>query len=206
METQPTQQSSHKEGMKAQSKAGTFLPPCNELASVLIGAVLASREGGDELRQAQAAVRRQLDAFERFDVVCKQNTADELHIAVPCYDAFDDGMKAARKLSDQELRQIAGGELSITPSIGIAIGKIGLIAGFGFSVSVGAAGLTGAVTGVSVGAVAGGIFVVSMMAALPVVAAVAGAGAIAGIGVGIAAGMGAFDGGSSSAVNINIAS
>lgn len=205
METQSLQQPPQgKERMKAQSSAGISLPLCNEFASILIGMGLTSREGGEEFRQAQDAVRKQLDSFERFDVVYKQNTADELHIAVPCYDEFDEVMKEVQQLPDKDLYQMAGGEIIICSAIGIAIGKIGIAAGLGFSVSVGAAGLTGAVTGVSLGAVAGGIFVVSMMVATPIMAAVMAAGAAAGIGVGIATAVGAFDGGQ--AVNIGHAS
>ncbi|MDD9869362.1 MAG: hypothetical protein OXU50_05670 [Gammaproteobacteria bacterium] len=207
METQSLQQTpQEREGVKARSKAGISLPLCNEISSILIGRVLTCREGGEELSRAQAAVRRQMDAFERFDVVYKQNTADELHIPLPCYDGFDEAMKEVRQLPDQDLRQLAGGEVAIvlTSAIAIAIGKIGLAAGLGFSVSVGAAGLTGAVTGVSLGAVAGGVFVVTMMAAVPVMATVMAAGVAAGIGVGIAAGVGAFD--SSQSVSVNLAS
>ncbi|MDD9806725.1 MAG: hypothetical protein OXU34_00375 [Gammaproteobacteria bacterium] len=208
METQPLPQvPQRKKGVKARSKAGISLPLCNEISSILIGVVLTSREGGEELRQAQATVRKQMDSFERFDVVYKQNTADELHIALPCYDGFDEAMQEVRKLPDNDLRQLAGGEVAIvlTSAIAIAIGKIGLAAGLGFSVSVGAAGLTGAITGVSLGAVAGGVFVVTMMAAVPVMATVMAAGVAAGVGVGIAAGVGAF-GGNSGSVSINLAS
>lgn len=205
METQSLQQPAQgKEGVKVRPKAGIFLPLCNEFASILIGMGLTSREGGEELRRAQDAVRKQLGSFERFDVVYKQNTADELHIAVPCYDEFDEVVEQVQQLPDKVMRQIAGGELIICSAIGIAIGKIGLAAGLGASFSVGMAGLTGTITGVSLGAVAGGIFVVSMMVATPIMATVMAAGAAAGIGVGIATAVGAFDGGQ--AVNIGHAS
>lgn len=206
METQPLQQPARDaEGVKAQSRAGISLPLCNELSSILIGMALTSREGGEELRQAQDAVRKRLDSFEKFDVVFRRNTADEIHIAVPCYDEFDEMMKEVEKLPDSDLRQVSGGEIIICSAIGIAIGKIGLAAGLGFSVSVGAAGLTGAITGVSLGAVAGGIFVVSMMVAMPVMAVAIGAGAAAGVGIGIASAVGAYDG-NSQAVSVNLAS
>lgn len=106
------------------------------------------------------------------------------------------------KLPDKDLRQISGGELIFSSTIAIIIGKIGIAAGLGFSVSVGAAGLTGAVTGVSLGAVAGGIFVVSMMAAVPVMATAMAVGAAAGVGIGIATAVGAYDGGQSVSVNL----
>lgn len=206
METQSLQQPARDaEGVKARPKAGISLPLCNELSSILIGMALTSREGGEELRQAQDAVRKRLDSFEKFDVVFRRNTADEIHIAVPCYDEFDEMMKEVEKLPDSDLRQVSGGEIIICSAIGIAIGKIGLAAGLGFSVSVGAAGLTGAITGVSLGAVAGGIFVVSMMVAMPVMAVAIGAGAAAGVGIGIASAVGAYDG-NSQAVSVNLAS
>ena len=81
-----------------------------------------------------------------------QNTADTVHVALPCYDSFD---KSFSDLTDEQLQAISGGEIIIT--IIFAIG--GALTAVGTAVGAGASALAvgGAVVGtVAAGAVAAG--------------------------------------------------
>jgi len=167
-------------------QAGTSLPMINELASVIIGCVLASPKVSDEYKEL---TRKEMDKFENFDVVMKQNTADEVHIAVPCFPELD--VKMA-DLSEEEMAAIAGGEVGLIGTavlaLGSTLGAIGLAAG----ITGGATTVAGMALGATIGSVVAGAAIVG---AIGVMGATAVAAAGVGIGLGVAMGIGAMDGG-----------
>ena len=171
-----------------QTKPGYSAPLINEIAAIGLGCILTSSDISSE---DKGLIRKELARFEKLEVIYKQNTADELNIVVPEFPEFDDQMRKLQPLSKEEMRQIAGGEIFLTPGIISTItGVLATIGGTMLSVGTVATLANGVVVG-SVSAVAAGV------AALGLVAGTAfGAAAVVatGIGVGIAGAMGAFDG------------
>lgn len=150
------------------------LPPCNEMMAVLIGSGLTSPEVPVSSKNS---LKDFLGRYEGVDIVYKQNTADEVNIALPCFPEFDKYHEESA-LSDEELAMVSGGEVVALLTLffmtvgAIVAAKIGL----GMVVKSVAIGIG---IGVSVAVAAG--------------AALGIAGVTAAVGVGIAAGAGAFD-------------
>jgi len=179
------------------SRAGTHLPLVNEMASVVIGKVLVSPDVPEKEREKWEEM---LASFEKFEVVRPQNTANTVHIVVPEFGDFDKEFSRLMEMRDEDLRNIAGGEIWIGGTLVGLIGTIGTSVGIGTAITASSI----CVGGASLSALMAGIGIISAMVALPVVAGVLVSGTIAGIGVGIAAGVGAF--GHDSDVNIGLAS
>jgi len=129
------------------ARAGTSLPMVNELASILIGCVLVSPDVSDEQKEL---TRKQMNEFENFDVVMKQNTADEVHIAVPCFPELDVEME---NLSEEQMAAIAGGEVGLIGSMVFAVGTALGAVGFAAGISGGAMSIGGMALGATIGSV-----------------------------------------------------
>jgi len=143
----------------------------------------------DTTPEARAEAEKCLAQFENFKVVYAQNTADEMNVVVPY---FPDLECEIEKITEEQLEEIAGGELVIfVGSVGTFFAKLGIMLGVGsgiFGAYVSVAKVTSVVAGVvAVGLIAGNI-----------TGAVAAVGT--GLGVGIAAAVGAFDGSDSVSV------
>jgi len=125
----------------------------NEIAAIGLGCILTSPDISSE---DKGLIRKELARFEKLEVIYKQNTADELNIVVPEFPEFDDQMRKLQPLSKEEMRQIAGGEIFLTPGIISTItGVLATIGGTMLSVGTVATLANGVVVG-SVSAVAAG--------------------------------------------------
>lgn len=180
---------------RGSARAGTSLPLANELASVIIGCVLTSPDVSAEHKKL---TRRQMDSFENFDVVLKQNTADEVNIVVPSFPELDVEME---NLSEEQLTAIAGGEVGIIGGIVFALGSTLGAVGFAAGISGGAMSIGGMALGATIGSVVAGAAIVGSVGAIGAIAIGATAAAI---GVGAAIMTGALD--MSGPVNVGLAS
>lgn len=183
--------------MRDSARAGTSLPLINELASIVIGCVLTSPDVSEEHKKL---TRKQMDSFENFDVVLKQNTAGEVNIVVPSFPELDVEME---DLTEEQMAAIAGGEVGIIGSIvfalGSALGAVGAAAG----ITGGATTVAGMALGATIGSVVAGAAIVGGLGA---VGAIAVGATVAAVGVGTAFALGAFGSASSGSVNVGIAS
>ena len=153
------------------------LAATNELVSALLAG--ACQRDAD-LRAMAETDPKKVFSFEgvtlddKVTVRSVQNTADTVHIVVPCYESYD---KIFGSLSDQQLAAISGGDAIVATIIGtiaLCVGTLGgIVLGGGALAS--AAGYVGCLV---VGAVTIGLATWAVGAA---------------VGVGIAAGLGAFD-------------
>lgn len=177
--------------MQQQSTAGVHLPLVNEIAAVTIGCGLVNPHADPSFK---ATVEKNIaglkEANPGINLVYVQNTAGELNVAVPDFPKID---KAIGRMSEQDLAQVAGGELFILGTLAFALGSIGAAVGIGsVSLAVG--------VGASLGAVIAGAVIVG---------GVVGAG-IAAIGTSIALGVGTghtgSEGGGGIEQNIDITS
>jgi len=193
MEKQPMKQPSMGGVRSLQTMPGVSIPLSNEIAAVLVGQGLTHP---DTTPEGRAEAEKRLSQLDKFKVVYAQNTADEMNVVVPY---FPDLECKIEKITEEQLEEIAGGELFISVgTVGLFFAKIGLMLG----VSGGAAGGIVTVTGASIGLFSGasaalGCVMAGVAAsALVVGAGLAGAAIVGtGVGVGIAAGVGAFGGG-----------
>jgi len=177
---------------------GISVPMVNEMAAVVIGRALSDPGARPELEEAML---KSLASVDNLEVVYKQNTADELNIVVP---DFPDFSTALRKLKENELAAIHGGEIFGALS-GMTLSWIGCQVGIGLIFGTGLT-LGGTVIGATSAATFAGALVVAGMLAMPSGLGVIGATVASGIGVGIAAGLGAFNTSDDNAVNIAVAS
>ncbi len=93
-------------------QATTELPATNEIVSAL----LAGKYAGDKslLKTVKANPQKALNGHGMpITVRAVQNTEDTLHICVPAYHALDD-----MKIDDEQLAQVAGGEIILAVIIG----------------------------------------------------------------------------------------
>jgi len=182
-----------------QTRPGVSIPLSNEIAAVIIGQGLTHP---DTTPEARAEAEGKLAQFDKFKVVYKQNTADEMNVVVPHFPELE---RELEKITEKQLEEIAGGEIAISlGAVGLFFAKIGAMLGAGSVTSVFMVGATtagmvtyGTVTGVMAGVAAVGLVAGTITGVV--------AGAAAGVGVGIAAAVGAFDS-SSSTVNVGHAS
>jgi len=170
--------------MSTQTQGRIQLSPVNELVAVLIGSDMADESVPEK---DKTALKELMDRFEKVNVVYKQNTANEVNIVVSEFPEFDRALE--RRLSEEELEQVVGGEGAIAAII-IGLGAIG-------------AGVAGIFTAKAIGGTAALALGIAVVTTATVGITLAAAGAIAGVGVGIAAGVGAF---SDNPVNVGHAS
>jgi len=121
--------------MQQQSTAGVHLPLVNEIAAITIGCGLTHPHADSSFK---AAVEKNVAALAASDskvrLVYAQNTPGELNVVVPDFPEID---KAVAQMSEEDLAQVAGGELFIGGIIAFALGSIGATIGIG-SVSLAA--------------------------------------------------------------------
>jgi len=175
--------------MQQQSTAGVHLPLVNEIAAITIGCGLTSPHADSSFK---AAVEKNVAALAASDskvrLVYAQNTPGELNVVVPDFPEID---KAVAQMSEEDLAQVAGGELFIGGIIAFALGSIGATIGIG-SVSL-AAGV-----GASLSAVIAGAVIVGGA----VGAGIAGVGTA--IGLGVKTGHTGSEGGAGILTNVDI--
>ncbi len=176
--------------VRPQKLSSIGLPAVNELvASVVAAAYQRDADLRTTLQTDPKKVFSDMGITMREEITMRSvvNTADTVHVVLPCYDSFDEVFAS---LTDRQLKSIAGGDIigGAIACIGLVLGTIGGVVLGGGSLAA-AAGYVGCIT---VGAIVVGIATSTTMAA---------------VGVGIAAGLGAFDGGggSDSSVNISLA-
>jgi len=176
-------ETTQKQSEGVRTRPGVSIPLSNEIAAVFLGRSLAHP---DTLPKARAEAEKRLAQFENFNVTYAQNTADELNVVVPDFPDWDHKID---QITEEQLAEIAGGELFVTVGVvGAFFAKIGIMLSVGSGIlGTGAAGASIA----SASAIAAGV----AASALVVGAGVLGTSVVAtGLGVGIAAGLGAFDG------------
>ncbi len=120
----------------------TRIPAMNEVAAALLADTC--RRDENFRAELQKDVRktfadRGVLLADGMNVRLVQNTADTVHVALPCYDSFD---RSFSDLTDEQLRAISGGEIIVT--ILFAIGGALTAVGAGASALATGAAVVGA--------------------------------------------------------------
>lgn len=175
--------------MQQHNKAGVHLPLVNEIAAVAIGCGLANPHADPSFK---AVVEKNMAALEeansKISLVYAQNTAGELNVVVPDFPEID---AAIGRMSEEDLAQVAGGELFIGGIVAFVLGSIGA------SIGIGSVSLAFGV-GASIGAVVAGAAIVGGT----IGAGIAGIGTA--IGLGVTTGNRGSEGGGGITENINV--
>ena len=132
------------------------IPAMNEVvAALLAGTCAGDQDFRAELQKdaKKTFTDRGVPLADGIAVRLVQNTADTVHVALPCYESFDQSFS---DLTDEQLRAISGGEIIVTIifAIGGALTAIGTAVGAGASALAVGAGVVAA--GAGAGVVASG--------------------------------------------------
>ncbi len=173
------------------------LPLINELAAIYLGAAKVSPEADSEFK---TFLNENLNQFKDFNVIYKQNTANEVNVVVPDYLMLES--QEFLVMTNSQLEKISGGAFEIA----VFLGGLGAALGVGTIITSASGAAVVGVVATGVGGVTIGYGIASVAAGAAVIAAgvIAGGAVLAGVGVGVAAGLGAFNSGGSGPISVGL--